>query len=495
MQALCHVCNIVTRFNDLTAKYGFRRDERARFAGIITRLSKSDDDDDDTGNQVVTIPNLFSDDSRNTFESILQTYQKRISYMDKFTWAIKNKERYDDLVKQMWEMNNGLESSLPRLKQSMLGRELVAGQPSDILALRNIESIMAVPYRNTDYYSAAVLKRRTLEQTKQEMDFLETRKFVKTSLKSIELSARDFPPADQNAFRVLRVQAGKVQKKVLLEYKKVGAIGETSDQTMIITQRLFNLVNLLRITPKPSQYRILDCQGIVRHDTESEERYGLVFTLPSQLAIQSSLRFSSLQHLLRTEGQNTAPQHFPLEYRFELAARLANSIAYMHFAGWLHRNLTSESVVCFHSEDRQSIDEPFLSGFTFSRPDNPREVSEYDVDTTSNLYRHAEYQMPKPAQRFRRSFDLYSLGIILIEIGLWKQIRAFRKPGLDARAFREYLIKNIVPLLGFYMGDKYKDATMACLEIEKLGVRGDEDRKLSSAFSRIVVQQLESCQM
>ncbi|KAF5851357.1 hypothetical protein GGP41_004189 [Bipolaris sorokiniana] len=111
----------------------------------------------------------------------------------------------------------------------------------------------------------------------------------------------------------------------------------------------------------------------------------------------------------------------------------------MHFAGWLHREIKSESIVCFHAEGQANIEEPFLSGFTLSRPENPREVSEYDVSTTSNLYRHPDYQMPKPAQKFHRSYDVYSLGMILIEIGLWKQIRTFWKPGMDAKSFHEHV--------------------------------------------------------
>ncbi|EMD61590.1 hypothetical protein COCSADRAFT_163025 [Bipolaris sorokiniana ND90Pr] len=115
----------------------------------------------------------------------------------------------------------------------------------------------------------------------------------------------------------------------------------------------------------------------------------------------------------------------------------------MHFAGWLHREIKSESIVCFHAEGQANIEEPFLSGFTLSRPENPREVSEYDVSTTSNLYRHPDYQMPKPAQKFHRSYDVYSLGMILIEIGLWKQIRTVWKPGMDAKSFHEHVYSRM----------------------------------------------------
>jgi serine/threonine protein kinase len=502
MQALCHVCNAVTRFNELTNKYGFQQTELGRVSGLFQRFSRPDDkrnedNDDDKGNRDVIIPTLFNDDSRITFEDILHTYQKRLSYMTKFSWAIKDKAKFEDLVVQMREMNNGLESSLPRTMQSLLGRELIAGQPNDMVALREIESTMARPGYNNDYYNAAILKRRRLEQIRVEMDYLEGRSPVvpETVLKSMELDSSKFVPGEQEATRVLRLEAGKVQLKVLIEYKQLPTGGHTTGQGSVLFQRFINLIDLLRITQKSSRYRVLDCKGFVRHVINSQEYFGLVFALPPRIAMQPKLRFSSLQELLRAEQAKVAPKYFPLEHRFRLAARLANSVAYMHFAGWLHRNLTTENVICFHAEDEPSIDEPFLSGFAFSRPDNPREVSEFDVNTTSNLYRHAHYQMPQPTQKFRRSYDLYSLGIMLVEIGLWKRISTFWNSGFNAQAFQQHIIQNIVPLLGFYMGERYRDAVLACLDVERLNVQGDEGRRLSSAFSRTVVQQLESCEI
>ncbi|OAL54527.1 hypothetical protein IQ07DRAFT_271691 [Pyrenochaeta sp. DS3sAY3a] len=500
MQALCHVCNTVTRFNELTSKYGFQQTELGRVSGLFQSFRRPDnkqneDEDDDKGNRDVVIPMLFNDVSRETFVDILHTYQKRLSYMNKFSWAIKDKAKFENLVVQMREMNNGLSSSLPRMMQSLLGRELIAGQPNDTAVLREIESTMARPGYNNDYYNAAILKRRRLEQIRVEMDYLEGRTPVVPATASMELDSSKLVPGKQASSRVLRVEAGKVQTKVLIEYKQFPTGGHMSGQGVILFQRLINLIDLLRITQKSSHYRVLDCKGFVRHTINSQEYLGLVFALPSRIEAQPKLRFSSLQELLRAEQSKAAPECFPLEKRFRLATRLANSVAYMHFAGWLHRNLTTDNVICFHTEDEPSIDEAFLSGFGFSRPDNPREVSEIDVNTMSNLYRHPHYQMPQPKQKFRRSYDLYSLGIMLVEIALWKRISTFWNSAFNALAFQQHIIHKIVPLLGFYMGEKYKDAVLACLDVERLNVNGDEGRRLSSAFSRTVVLQLESCEI
>lgn len=199
VQALCHVCNTVTRFNDLTSKYGIQRSEDARLSGVLQRRARPndrqiEDDDDDSGNRDITIPYLFNDESRDAFVDTLHTYQKRLSYMDKFSWVVKDKAKFDELVVQMREMNNGLHSSLPRTRQSLLRRELVAGQPNDAESLRELETTMARPGYQTDYYSAAILKRKRLEQVRSEMDFLEGRRPVipETMLKSLELDPDSF---------------------------------------------------------------------------------------------------------------------------------------------------------------------------------------------------------------------------------------------------------------------------------------------------------------
>jgi hypothetical protein len=66
MQALCHIANNVTRFNELNIKYGFKKIEHKRLVGKIWG-SHENQDDNDTGNQTVIIPNLLTKDSKEKF--------------------------------------------------------------------------------------------------------------------------------------------------------------------------------------------------------------------------------------------------------------------------------------------------------------------------------------------------------------------------------------------------------------------------------------------
>ncbi|KAF5569560.1 hypothetical protein FPANT_13903, partial [Fusarium pseudoanthophilum] len=109
------------------------------------------------------------------------------------------------------------------------------------------------------------------------------------------------------------------------------------------------------------------------------------------------------------------------------------------------------------------------------------------TQTGDNNYRHPEYQLPftqTSKTKFKRSYDLYSLGVVLIEIGLWKQIDSFRPEGSHALAFKRHLEERVAPTLKFYMGEKYTLAVLNCLDTSRIAPDGDEDWRLSDAFSR-----------
>ncbi|KAF4626915.1 hypothetical protein G7Y89_g11242 [Cudoniella acicularis] len=67
--------------------------------------------------------------------------------------------------------------------------------------------------------------------------------------------------------------------------------------------------------------------------------------------------------------------------------------------------------------------------------------------------------------RFQKSFDYYSLGIVLLEIGSWEPIESFTKrhPTRSPAQLRKILIEKYAPVLDLYIGRLYKDATLTCL--------------------------------
>ncbi|KAL8666614.1 MAG: hypothetical protein Q9168_007454 [Polycauliona sp. 1 TL-2023] len=99
-----------------------------------------------------------------------------------------------------------------------------------------------------------------------------------------------------------------------------------------------------------------------------------------------------------------------LNERRDTALALAETILQLHTSGWLHKGIRSDNVLFIETGDSKweysSARGPFFAGY-----DNPEQ----------EMYRHPKGQGPTRAN-FRRSFDLFALGCVLKEIGLWSNL-------------------------------------------------------------------------
>ena len=138
-------------------------------------------------------------------------------------------------------------------------------------------------------------------------------------------------------------------------------------------------------------------------------------------------------------------------------------------------------------------------GFQHSRPD---QLGQYTVGPHEDeVYRHPYYQPSESkleGHGFRRAYDYYSLGLVLLEIGLWKPLWVIKRAheGLSAEALRQKIVKKYVAQLETFVGEPYQTAVMACLD----GTFDDLDEataesnvSLSRLFAKRVVQPLENC--
>ena len=110
--------------------------------------------------------------------------------------------------------------------------------------------------------------------------------------------------------------------------------------------------------------------------------------------------------------------------RFELVKTLVTTVFNIHNIGWVHKNIQSKNILFWPKQGRDELDlsRPYLMGFDISRPNQPGEVSEKPMSYfEDDLYRHPQYK-GMFARSFQPSFDLYSLGIILYEVGMWRNI-------------------------------------------------------------------------
>jgi hypothetical protein len=286
----------------------------------------------------------------------------------------------------------------------------------------------------------------------------------------------------------------------------------------------------------------LNCIGYV-FDI-SREAFAFVWQYPK--GADSKKAPVSLNSLLKLDDQERAHRNQvrpSLSQKIKLAQHLASALLTFHGVDWLHKNFNSHSVYIFFREPKAQAghlelmyDEPFIGGFDVARPDDPGQVSLAWGDSNQRLYdapkvRLAEKTLeqsqrlasevqssvkysittqtkddatPQDAEqapatqdanrppRFKRSFDVYSLGMLLFEIGTWDSIDRYsidreNRP-LAPFDFTNRIRRYCRLRLPSFMGNRYMDVTLKCLDGDYSQDQGNVD-----GFYLSVVQELAMC--
>lgn len=226
---------------------------------------------------------------------------------------------------------------------------------------------------------------------------------------------------------------------------------------------------ILLMAPKPDEFCIPTCVGysILPHG-EEKARPALVFENPA--GIDPQIQPVSLLHALE---QRTKP---PLTHRVALAHKVAQCILYLHAVNWLHKALRSSNILFFPPPDGElDVRSPYVTGF-----DNSRR-SRFDEETTQVLrigrmevYRHPDTQLDGLMLPYRKTFDVYSLGLVLAEIALWEPIVSImgiqetmdRSRKATSGVQERWLASEprLLDSLRAEIGEKYAGAVETCLK-------------------------------
>jgi len=286
-------------------------------------------------------------------------------------------------------------------------------------------------------------------------------------------------------------------KQVWVEWKEYEPQrpGDLSPPKAVIYERVRKLAALLHHSPKPEAFRTPHCLGFfdraTAHGVEDEDedilnmRLGLVFERPVGDSLHASLPPVSLRELLQTRRKPRVTD------RVKLAHAISNCLLYLHAVNWLHKGLRSHNIIFFRATDGQvDYTKPYLSGFDFSRPARAGEMTEIPGpgdDVEYNLYRHPLAQSPKPEERerFKKSFDIYSLGVLLVEIAHWAPVEkvlgldmnaARGRPSIALQVRQRLLADEQIADIGACMGAVYEAASRKCIAGGKdLGLREGDD--------------------
>ncbi|RDW66131.1 hypothetical protein BP6252_09766 [Coleophoma cylindrospora] len=307
------------------------------------------------------------------------------------------------------------------------------------------------------------------------------------------------------------------KEMVWIEWKEYDYQGKGAPSPPpLIIDRVQKLAALLHHTPKPEAFRVPHCIGYFDNatrrgsiesvsdsegDDESEPKIGFVFERPSDDDIASTATPISLLELLTSSSKPRVTE------RIHVAYAIANCLLYLHSVNWLHKGLRSHNIVFFPTKNNKiNYKKPYLSGFDFARPARADEMTEVPGDIPEyNMYRHPSTQGTGfgPRESFRKSFDIYSLGVVLAELAHWTtidKVLGIQGGKLSAtRSIRETLLREgRIQEIGANMGEVYEEATTKCIAGGRaLGIWDGADEtddtvaaKLSFHFYEDVVKKL-----
>ena len=171
----------------------------------------------------------------------------------------------------------------------------------------------------------------------------------------------------------------------------------------------------------PIQFGLLKCSGVIRElnpQSSVQTSFIFVFRTVEGLSVPQSLRAS----LLAGEANHS------LSDRLDIAKELAKSISFVHTFGFVHKNVRPENILV-STDKTSSLGHSFLVGFEEFRTAEGHTFRFGDSAWEKNLYRHPRRQGVCPDDYFIMQHDIYSLGVCLLEVGMWESFVLYNVDG------------------------------------------------------------------
>lgn len=274
---------------------------------------------------------------------------------------------------------------------------------------------------------------------------------------------------------------------VVVEWYSFGYLNWSFNDIKIATTRLAEIVHLCSIDDRPESLRVLDSICFV----EGPESLGIVSRLPKDA--NPLTQPVSLHSLLKKAPEVIAGFHPPsLEQRLVLAQQLASSVYSFGLVRWFHKDFNSHNVVFFRDTSTAAhvmLDFPFITGFSISRPDDNKEQSLNKDLGVRAIYLHPDLCATDPEKRpsYHRKYEIYSLGLLLFEIGIWNTIDRAVKNTLSPEEFKKKAVDRCTKDLPFFVGNKYRDVVLRCLTCADVDF-GENGNSLDTLYWSVVLE-------
>lgn len=418
-------------------------------------------------------------------------------------WAFKNKDDFVSLLKR-------LEALIDCLNEFLTGTQLEKLQQTtndtylEMLQVRNNVSDLLLLAEASHHISGKRLGEANLlklarfkllhTSVSKQASSQEPIPFKNIILKTdaevgIGRSGAIFKPVDQM----------QLERHVWVEWKEYELQYQENGQLALdpeILNRIKELAVLLT-SEKPDEFCIPPCIGYTDSRTPNNNTgfLGYIFECPN--SVPAASKPISILEVISGKEKYNKPS---LTNRVALAHKVATCILYLHSVNWLHKGIRSENIICFAKEGEPQISEPYLTGFDYSRQINEGTEAP-PIRPAWEICRFPDIQGDGPKPHYRKTFDMYSLGIVLLEVASWKGISEIMgisniekaRPDETKEVRARLLSKesDILETLRAEVGDQYHDAVKSCIRgRDSFGI-SEEDEETSTEAGILLQQRFQ----
>lgn len=424
---------------------------------------------------------------------------RRTSTWKRLRWAVNDLKKFDELVISLGERISKLNMLLTESQQQKV-RE--ADERVNIVLVDSVLDQASLDLLLNAVKNAPVTSpKRSMVESKALATDLSWSPPPSYTMSPSPLSLSTFvlPEGFETMKRFVTTKTSS-ESPYLLERKDFDP-NITPDDKAKLVQRIQRLVMLLS-RPKTCDFRTPWAEGCI--NDPSRYCWWMVLKLPeapSPASKASLLPFPPSPVSLHTILQPKAKFRPPLEQRYALASRLCSTLSELYSSSWLHKGIRSDNILFgVHfapilpsaTQTDAILRTMLLCGFDYSRQESEWSTvdkSRLSGEVATALYRHPNYQ-GDAAQGYKMQYDIYSLGLVLVEIALWVPLSTFLdgkpsssstqsrtgdatinlSPNMEvfyaphAALLKRRVINRVDTELAFRVGSAYYNAVKFCLE-------------------------------
>ncbi|KAK0392720.1 hypothetical protein NLU13_2215 [Sarocladium strictum] len=417
----------------------------------------------------------------------LQSWRTSLPLLRKCSWVVKDAKKFEELIDNLRYFNESLVRLTNTRTQTVMAASNALLSNCSTAGMQTLAAASSAQY--PEMASAAVLG-STVAEADRMGDQVQRSNPTSQRQRDMRILTDQLQLAHKSASRALTTAVfaspTSGEQNVIIQWR----VFQSSLDPLTRPKTIRRIEGTARVLSqaKPASICVLDCCGYVCQD----DKMGYVFSYPSGCSSHRTPR-TLFQMIDSSSGSRHNVPPPPLETRMELAKKLCTTIYWIHVSGIVHKGIRSDNVLLFRwgAECTERITDPFLIGFDHSRRDDDATVTRTASSPEQDMYRHPDALFSE-SMRSTKLQDLYSLGLVLLEIGSWFSLRQLAGD-THVSELRDHLLADGGPVsqLPYRMGTRYMEMVKLCIQgsfdIDEDEVRGNA---VQEAFLKEVIEEI-----